>query len=74
MSNEEIENKLSAYLGFAQKKRSIYVGMKLEEKLSLSKIALLVILPVLKRTKRSFSTLHLRTKSFILSVIQEVLI
>ena len=45
MSNEEIENKLSAYLGFAQKKRSIYVGMKLEEKLSLSKIALLVILP-----------------------------
>ncbi len=45
MSNEEISNKLSAYLGFAKKKKSIYVGMKLEEMLSLSKIALLVILP-----------------------------
>ncbi len=45
MSEEEISNKLSAYLGFAKKKKSIYVGMKLEEMLSLSKIALLVILP-----------------------------
>lgn len=44
MSKEEIEKKLSAYLGFAEKKRSVYVGMKLEEMLSLNKIALLVIL------------------------------
>ncbi len=44
MSKEETEKKLSAYLGFAEKKRSVFVGMKLEEMLSQNKIALLVVL------------------------------
>ncbi len=45
LNKEEVAKKLSAYFGFAQNKRSIYVGMKLDEMLSLHKISLLVILP-----------------------------
>lgn len=44
MSKEVYENKYNAYFGFAKKKRSIYVGMKLEEMIKEHKIALVIFL------------------------------
>jgi hypothetical protein len=45
MTSEEKTNKLTAYFGFALRKKSIFVGMKLEEALARKRVALLLILP-----------------------------
>lgn len=45
MENEQEVNRLKAYIGFAQKKRALYFGRKLEERLTRGRIRLVVFTP-----------------------------
>ncbi len=58
MTLEEKKNKLDAYFGFALRKRSVYVGMKLEEALASKRVSLLLILPECSEKNEEKLRLH----------------